>query len=85
MGTKPCDEEIKFAEEKSVILPNTVDWLDFYWSRTADAHFTLSLVGMVSFLKRPDSALDLIKELTEDDVRYALRIKGRMPWEYPHV
>lgn len=73
------------AEEKTMVLPNTVDLLDFDRPKTNNAQFTLGLVGMVPFLKRPDRALDLIEELAKIDERYTLRIKGRMPWEYPHV
>ena len=40
---------------------------------------------MVPFLKRPDRALDILEELIKADDRYTLRIKGRMPWEYPHI
>lgn len=73
------------AEDKTMVLPNTVDLLDFDRPKTNNAQFTLGLVGMVPFLKRPDRALDLIEELAKIDGRYTLRIKGRMPWEYPHV
>lgn len=72
-------------EEKTVVLPNTLDLLDFDRPKTASARFTLGLVGIVPFLKRPDRALDLIEDLVAIDNRYTLRIKGRMPWEYPHV
>ncbi len=78
-------ERFGLAESKTMILPNTVDLLDFDRPKTSNAQFTLGLVGMVPFLKRPDRALDLIEELVSIDERYTLRIKGRMPWEYPHV
>ncbi|MCG7275742.1 glycosyltransferase [Corynebacterium singulare] len=73
------------AENQTMVLPNTVDLLDFDRPKTSDAQFALGLVGMVPFLKRPDRALDLIEQLAKIDERYILRIKGRMPWEYPHV
>ncbi|AJI79484.1 glycosyltransferase [Corynebacterium singulare] len=78
-------ERFGLAEDKTMVLPNTVDLLDFDRPKTNNAQFTLGLVGMVPFLKRPDRALDLIEELAKIDERYTLRIKGRMPWEYPHV
>lgn len=78
-------ERFGLAEDKTIVLPNTVDLLDFDRPKTNNAQFTLGLVGMVPFLKRPDRALDLIEELAKIDERYILRIKGRMPWEYPHV
>lgn len=82
---KQAIERFGLAESKTMVLPNTVDLLDFDRSKTSNAQFTLGLVGMVPFLKRPDRALDLIEELVNIDERYSLRIKGRMPWEYPHV
>ncbi len=78
-------ERFGLPREKTMVLPNTVDMLDFDRPKNANAQFTLGLVGMVPFLKRPDRALDLIEELASIDKRYTLRIKGRMPWEYPHV
>lgn len=78
-------ERFGLIESKTMVIPNTVDLLDFDRPKTGNAQFTLGLVGMVPFLKRPDRALDLIEELVKIDERYSLRIKGRMPWEYPHV
>ena len=34
--------------------------------------------------KRLDRALDLLEELLEEDPRYTLHVRGRMPWEYPY-
>lgn len=70
---------------KTVVLSNTVDLGDFDRPKTRNARFTLGLVGMVPFLKRPDRALDLLEQLIRVDPRYVLRVKGRMPWDYPHV
>ena len=70
---------------KTVVIPNTIDLLDFDRPKSKNARFTLGLVGMVPFLKRPDRALDILEELIKADDRYTLRIKGRMPWEYPHI
>lgn len=78
-------ERFGLPREKTMVLPNTVDTLDFDRPKNANAQFTLGLVGMVPFLKRPDRALDLIEELATIDSRYTLRIKGRLPWDYPHV
>lgn len=78
-------ERFGLPREKTMVLPNTIDTLDFDRPKNANAQFTLGLVGMVPFLKRPDRALELVEELVAIDKRYTLRIKGRMPWEYPHV
>ncbi|MGV0361500.1 hypothetical protein ACUY2X_05305 [Corynebacterium minutissimum] len=69
----------------SVVIPNTIDVQDFDRPKSPGAQYTLGLVGMVPFLKRPDRALELLEDLLKVDCRYTLRIKGRMPWEYPHV
>ena len=70
---------------KTKVIPNAIDLLDFDRPKSKNARFTLGLVGMVPFLKRPDRALDVLEELIKVDGRYMLRIKGRMPWEYPHI
>lgn len=78
-------EKFGLSEKQTMTLPNTVDICDFDRPKTKSAPFTLGLLGMVPFLKRPDRALDILEELVSIDDRYTLRIKGRMPWEYPHV
>lgn len=70
---------------KTLVIPNVLDAHDFNRPKGDNARFTLGLVGMVPFLKRPDRALDLLEQLLDVDDRYLLRFKGRMPWDYPHV
>ena len=66
-------------------MPNTIDLSDFDRPKLESARFTLGMVGFVPFLKRPDRAIELLQSLVEEDDRYILRFKGRLPWDYPHV
>jgi len=43
----------------------------------------LGLVGMVPQSKRLDRALDILKELRQEDGGYILRVKGKRPEDYP--
>ena len=78
-------EKFDLSTVNTVVLPNTVDLSDFDRPKLESARFTLGMVGFVPFLKRPDRAIDLIEKLVEEDDRYILRFKGRLPWDYPHV
>lgn len=71
-------------EDTTSVITNCLDALDLHRPKTPEARFTLGLLGIVPFLKRPDRALDLLERLLEQDERYVLRIKGRAPWEYPY-
>ncbi|SHI73225.1 hypothetical protein SAMN02745244_00934 [Tessaracoccus bendigoensis DSM 12906] len=66
-------------------IPNGLDMQDLNRPKLEDARFTLGLVGMVPFLKRPDRALDLLEALRARDRRFRLAIRGRKPWEYPWI
>ena len=78
-------EKFDLSTVNTVVLPNTVDLSDFDRPKLENARFTLGMVGFVPFLKRPDRAIDLLEKLVEEDDRYILRFKGRLPWDYPHV
>ncbi|MCQ9677715.1 glycosyltransferase [Corynebacterium sp. BF-R-2] len=78
-------QKFNLTDVETLVIPNVLDINDFNRPKGDNAQFTLGLVGMVPFLKRPDRALDLLEQLLDVDDRYVLRIKGRMPWEYPHV
>lgn len=51
--------------------------------RSPESRFVLGLVGVVPRGKRLDRALDVLARLRAEDDRYSLRIKGRMPSDYP--
>lgn len=77
-------EQLPLKPEQCFVIPNAVDSSDFNRPKLPNARFTLGFVGMVPWHKRPDRALDLLERLLEEDDRYTLRFKGRMPWEYPY-
>lgn len=67
---------------KARLIYNLVDVDAFDQPKDEDVRFTLGLVGMAPKLKRPDTALELVRKLRTHDSRYTLRIKGRDPREY---
>lgn len=79
------EEVTGWPAEKIVVIPNTIDTEDLNRPKRGDARFRLGIVGIVPRLKRLDRAIDLVETLIESDPRYSLHVKGRMPWEYPHI
>lgn len=76
--------QLKFPREKTKVIPNAVDTVDLDRPKEYDAQFHLGVIGFVPILKRPDLAVRLLERLIEEDDRYQLHFKGRMPWEYPY-
>lgn len=76
--------QLKFPRERTEVIPNAVDVVDLDRPKENDAQFHLGLIGFVPILKRPDLAVRLLERLIEEDDRYRLHFKGRMPWEYPY-
>lgn len=72
-------------DEKLVVVPNSLDVLDLDRPKLSNYQHRIGLVGMVPFLKRPDRAIDVLEQLLERDSRFTLHIRGRFPWEYPHI
>jgi glycosyltransferase involved in cell wall biosynthesis len=72
-----------FPYEKTSVISNFLDESKFTPKRkTADAHYTLGIVGVAPARKRLDRALDLLEKLLEKDNRYCLRVKGKNPLGY---
>lgn len=74
-----------WAPERIHVVPNALDAADLGRPKLPGAQYRLGLVGIVPFLKRPDRAVDVLERLLAEDERFTLHIRGRMPWEYPHV
>lgn len=70
---------------KVVVVPNSVNIPDLDRPKLPGHQYRIGLVGMVPFLKRPDRAIDVMERLIDRDARFTLHIRGRFPWEYPHV
>jgi glycosyltransferase involved in cell wall biosynthesis len=66
------------------VIPNAVDVVDLRRPKEPGHRFRLGLVGIVPMRKRLDRAVDLLEELLDEDPRYTLHVRGRMPWEYPY-
>lgn len=77
-------ERYSLPDWKVQSIPNIVDIADLNRPKLPGAQFRLGMVGWVGFSKRPDRALELIRGLVEEDPRYVLYLKGRMPWEYSY-
>lgn len=70
-------------EAKTMFIPNYVDAQKYNITKTASSQFNLGMIGIVPKMKRFDLALDLLKRLRKVDSRYNLRIKGKLPEDYP--
>jgi glycosyltransferase involved in cell wall biosynthesis len=69
-----------FPIDKTSVIPNFLDDSKFTLKKkTAEARFTLGMVGIAPKSKRLDRALDLLESLLEEDDRYCLRVKGKHP------
>ncbi|HET7397100.1 MAG TPA: glycosyltransferase [Intrasporangium sp.] len=69
--------------EKCHVVPNAVDVGALDLPKHDGAQWALGLVGIVPQSKRLDLALDVLERLLERDGRYRLRIKGKIPEDYP--
>lgn len=79
-----AEEELPLNTTATRVIPNIVDACDFDRPKMLGAQYHLALVGMVPFLKRPDRAVNFLRELVAIDENYYLHIRGRAPWEYPY-
>lgn len=77
-------ESTGWTDTDICVIPNAVDLNDLSRPKDLDSKFRLGLVGIVPYRKRPDRALDVLEKLLEQDQRYSLHIRGRMPWEYSY-
>lgn len=70
-------------EDKTVVIPNPVDFEALNLPKKPSSEFALGLVGIVPQSKRLDLALDILERLQVKDDRFYLRIKGKTPEDYP--
>lgn len=69
--------------ERTLLIPNMVDTESLRLTKSEGAGKTIGMVGVVPMQKRLDVALDVLEAVREHDPAYRLRIKGRLPEEYP--
>ncbi len=68
---------------KMHLLYNTFDTKAFDRPKTLDASFRIGMIGMVPWMKRPDRALEVLRELQKFDARYHLSFIGQDPRSIP--
>lgn len=68
---------------KAKLVFNTVDVAKFDKPKLPEARYTLGFIGIVPWRKRFDLALDLFAKLWKKDNRYTLRVKGKLPEDFP--
>lgn len=69
--------------KKARLVFNMVDVDRFNRPKTDEAKYTLGFIGIVPWRKRFDLALDLFEKLWSEDKRYKLRVKGKLPEDFP--
>lgn len=67
---------------KTRVIPNIVRAERLDRPKSAEAEFTLGLVGIVPQVKRLDRAGTVIESLVAEDPRWTLRVKGKRPEDY---
>ncbi|CAM3611605.1 glycosyltransferase [Halomonas lysinitropha] len=69
--------------ERAKLVFNTVHVEKFNLPKHPEAQYTLGFVGIVPWRKRFDKALELFDKLWHKDHRYTLRVKGKLPEDFP--
>lgn len=78
-------DHLNVDEAKVSVIPNALSFGDLQREEIEGREYRLGLVGFVPLLKRPDRAVDLLRRLRRSDERFTLHVRGRMPWEFPHL
>lgn len=76
-----CAREFGWPASKMIVLPQYCVADQFHREKHRGAEWTLGLVGMNGFLKRPDRAVEILRLARRADSRFRLRIRSAMPWE----
>ena len=69
--------------DRAKLVFNTVHVDKFNLPKHPEAQYTLGFVGIVPWRKRFDKALELFDKLWHQDSRYTLRVKGKLPEDFP--
>lgn len=73
--------EFGWPENKTAVIPNSVDAFDYDRKKSPWSRYNLGMVGFLPPLKRLDLAIDVIKRLVAHDPRFKLCVRGKLPWE----
>jgi len=72
-----------WPREKFTLMPVYVDVSAFNLPKESDVRFNIGICGFVPQRKRLDRAIDIIEKLRQEDERFRLYAKGKMPQDYP--
>lgn len=70
-------------EKKAMFIPNYVDTQQYTTTKVPGSRYNLGMIGVVPKMKRFDLALNLLKQLRLTEPRFNLRVKGKLPEDYP--
>lgn len=73
----------RIPRKKLKLIPNMVDTRAFQHPKKEHAKFHLGIIGIIPKLKRIDRAVEIFEKLWQEDERYELHIKGKMPQDFP--
>ncbi|MFT6533886.1 MAG: glycosyltransferase involved in cell wall biosynthesis [Limimaricola cinnabarinus] len=72
-----------WPDDKIRVIPNSIDAAGLDRPKTEWSPFNLGMLGALPSLKRLDLAVDLLDLLTQEDSRFRLHVKSKMPWDLP--
>ncbi len=78
-------EATGWPTHKVAVIPNLVDVAGYDRPKLDGARFHLGFIGVAPARKRFDLALDILRDLRRDDVRWQLFAKTKLPWEYDWI
>lgn len=78
-----CVQEFGWATDLLKIIPQYCVAEQFRREKHSGAERILGLVGINSFLKRPDRAVEILRLVCREEPRFRLRIRSAMPWDIP--
>ncbi|MHC9035395.1 glycosyltransferase, partial [Cobetia marina] len=73
----------ELPRDRAKLVFNTVHVDKFNLPKHPEAQYTLGFVGIVPWRKRFDKALELFDKLWHKDNRFTLRVKGKLPEDFP--
>ena len=78
-------EKFHVPREKVQVINNFID-VESYSTEKEDGYkYNIGMIGILPKLKGFDRAIDILKELKENDSRYKLYVAGKRPEEFPNT
>jgi len=71
------------AEKVGDFFPNYIHFDEFSLPKITESKYTIGFIGIVPQRKRFDLALDFLESVRTIDKRYTLRVKGKLPEDFP--